>query len=125
MSVRRNAVAAAVLGLAFAAFFVVGGCSRQTAHATRPDNVVLVVIDTLRRDHLATWGYPRNTAPFLDQLAREGAAFEAITPAPWTKPATASLLPGLHPVHHQAVDRLDRIPPAALTLAERLQSAGY
>ncbi len=107
------------------ALLVVVGCSRPAAHATRPDNVVLVVIDTLRRDHLATYGYARNPAPFLDQLAREGAAFDAITPAPWTKPATVSLLTGLHPVHHQAVDRLDRIPPAALTLAERLRGAGY
>jgi arylsulfatase A-like enzyme len=124
MPIPRHAVPAAVLGLGFA-LLLAAGCSRQAAHATRPDNVVLVVIDTLRRDHLATYGYPRNPAPFLDEVAREGAAFEAITPAPWTKPATVSLLTGLHPVHHQAVDRLDRIPPAALTLAERLRSAGY
>jgi arylsulfatase A-like enzyme len=132
MPVRRHAAvpAAAVLGIALvallAALLAVVGCSHEVAaHATRPDNVVVVVIDTLRRDHLATYGYPRNTAPFLDQLAREGAAFEAITPAPWTKPATASLLTGLHPVHHQVIDRLDRIPAAAVTLAERLRSAGY
>jgi arylsulfatase A-like enzyme len=123
--VRRYALpAAAILGLALAAL-VAAGCSRPAAHAARPDNVVLVVIDTLRRDHLATYGYPRNPAPFLDDLARQGAAFDAITPAPWTKPATVSLLTGLHPVHHQAVDRLDRIPPGALTLAERLRRAGY
>jgi len=119
------AAAAAVLGIVLAALLA-AGCSREpAAHAARPDNVVLVVIDTLRRDHLATYGYSRNPAPFLDELAREGAAFEAITPAPWTKPATVSLLTGLHPVHHQAVDRLDRIPAGALTLAERLRGAGY
>src|SRR5579872_4486393 len=129
MPVRRHALSAAAtaaaLGLALAVLSTAGGCSRRAAHASRPDNVVLVVIDTLRRDHLATYGYARNTSPFLDELARQGAAFEAITPAPWTKPATVSLLTGLHPVHHQAVDRLDRIPPGALTLAERLRSAGY
>ncbi len=129
MAVRRHAfpaaAVAAALGLALAALLT-AGCSRRVAtHAARPDNVVLVVIDTLRRDHLATYGYGRNTAPFLDELAREGSAFEAVTPAPWTKPATVSLLTGLHPVHHQAVDRLDRIPSGALTLAERLRSAGY
>lgn len=127
MPVRRQALsaaAAAVLGSVLAALLA-AGCSRPAARATRPDNVVLVVIDTLRRDHLATYGYARNTAPFLDELARQGAAFDGITPAPWTKPATVSLLTGLHPVHHQAVDRLDRIPPGALTLAERLRSAGY
>jgi arylsulfatase A-like enzyme len=125
MPVRRHAVPAAILAALLVTLCGGGGCSRRVAHATRPDNVVLVVIDTLRRDHLATYGYPRNTAPFLDGLARQGAAFEAITPASWTKPATVSLLTGLHPVHHQAVDRLDRIPPGALTLAERLRSAGY
>src|SRR5262249_40894291 len=47
------------------------------------------------------------------------------SPSSWTKPATASLLTGLHPLHHQAIDRWDRLPGGATTLAERLQRAGY
>lgn len=90
-----------------------------------PDNVVLVVIDTLRRDHLPTYGYPRQTAPFLDRLAREGAVLDGVSPTSWTKPATASLLTGLHPLSHQAIGRLDALPAEAETLAERLKAEGY
>lgn len=90
-----------------------------------PDNVVVVVIDTLRRDHLATYGYERQTAPFLDRLAREGAVFDGLSPTSWTKPATASLLTGLHPLRHQAVGRLDSVPEPVVTLAERLREEGY
>jgi arylsulfatase A-like enzyme len=91
----------------------------------RPPNVVLVVVDTLRQDHLPTYGYARDTAPFLDSLARQGVVLDGISPASWTKPATASILTGLHPVSHQAVDRQDRLPEEAPTLAGILRSAGY
>ncbi|HTG34703.1 MAG TPA: sulfatase [Thermoanaerobaculia bacterium] len=122
----RLAAGALLLALAagFAGFAGFAGC-RQSRPAVHRGNVVVVVIDTLRRDHLATYGYSRDPAPFLGELARQGAAFDGITPAPWTKPATASLLTGLHPVHHQAIDRVDSLPAAALTLAERLRSEGY
>lgn len=88
-------------------------------------NVVVVVVDTLRRDHLATYGYARQTAPFLDRLAREGAVFDGLSPSSWTKPATASLLTGLHPLHHQAVGRLDALPEPVETLGEILRERGY
>ncbi|HEY2289309.1 MAG TPA: sulfatase [Thermoanaerobaculia bacterium] len=116
----RTAAFTATLLLCLAA-----GCARPSRPPAQGRNVVLVVIDTLRRDHLATYGYSRDTAPFLGELARQGAVFEGITPAPWTKPATASLLTGLHPLHHQVIDRVDRLPDAAQTLAERLRHAGY
>jgi arylsulfatase A-like enzyme len=108
---------AAVCALAFA------GCAQ--APGENRDNVVIVVIDTLRRDHLATYGYPRNTAPFLGELARGGASFKGLSPSSWTKPATASLLTGLHPVRHQAIDRWDRLPDEAVTLAQRFHRRGY
>lgn len=102
------------------------GCQgRHSRHSANRPSVVLVVIDTLRQDHLATYGYPRDTAPFLGELARQGAVFQGLTPAPWTKPATASLLTGLHPLRHQAVDRVDRLPEDAVTLAEQLRNEGY
>ncbi len=117
---RGKAVTALLLALVAGS----AGCRRARPIAPKA-NVVLVVIDTLRQDHLATYGYGRDTAPFLGELARQGAAFDGLTPAPWTKPATASLLTGLHPVHHQAVGRLDRVPAAAVLLAERLRGEGY
>jgi arylsulfatase A-like enzyme len=87
--------------------------------------VVLVVVDTLRPDHLATYGYGRDTAPFLSALARQGAVFDGLSTSSWTKPATASLLTGLHPVRHQAFARRDRLPDDVVTLAERLKALGY
>ncbi len=101
------------------------GCAPSEMSEEKSDNVVVVVIDTLRRDHLATYGYGRQTAPFLDRLARQGAALDGVSPTSWTKPATASLLTGLHPLRHQAIGRLDGLPAEAETLAERLQRVGY
>lgn len=125
----RSFCLAALLGLILG----VAGCApsemsdgkRDEKRDEKRDNVVVVVIDTLRRDHLATYGYARQTAPFLDRLAREGAALEGVSPTSWTKPATASLFTGLHPLRHQAIGRLDALPAEAETLAERLQGEGY
>jgi arylsulfatase A-like enzyme len=98
---------------------LLAGCSRPQ------DNVVVVVIDTLRQDHLATYGYKRDPAPFLGNLARQGAVFEGISPSSWTKPAVASLLSGLHPIRHQTFSYYDILPQETPLLAERLRSRGY
>ena len=72
------------------------------AHA-RP-NVLLVSIDSLRADHVARYGYPRETSPTLDALAREGALFQtAVSPTSWTLPAHLTLLTGLPPEVHGVV----------------------
>lgn len=93
---------------------------------SRPSlNVVIVVVDTLRQDHLATYGYARDTAPFLDDLARAGVTLDGLSPSSWTKPATASILTGLHPVTHQAIARQDGLRDRAVTLAEVLRREGY
>jgi arylsulfatase A-like enzyme len=116
--IRETALKSCVLLLAWSAFLL-AGCSRPR------DNVVVVVIDTVRRDHLATYGYARDTAPFLDRLARQGAAFEGLSPSSWTKPAVASLFSGLHPVRHRVFDRFDQLPLESPLLAERLRRVGY
>jgi arylsulfatase A-like enzyme len=64
-------------------------------------NVLVIVVDTLRADHLSTYGYARPTSPYLTQLAAEGTLFEsAIAPSSWTLPVHASLLTGLYPSAH-------------------------
>jgi arylsulfatase A-like enzyme len=113
MSVRAVAVALLLLG----------GCARA-----RPPQqiVVLVSIDTLRADHLGCYGYRRKTSPALDRLAAEGTVFEdAMTPAPWTLPAHASLLTGLYPSRHglKAHDRY--LPASVRTLGESFARAGF
>ncbi len=123
-----------------AALLAVAAVVRSPRREPRPD-VVLILIDTLRRDHLPAYGYPVDTAPFLTRLARAGVVFEnAYTTAPWTAPATASLHTGLYPFQHGVVTgrlavkklkeqgapvRLNRIPRRAQTLAEAMQRAGY
>jgi arylsulfatase A-like enzyme len=94
-------------------------------------NVVLLTIDTLRRDHLPVYGYPRQTAPALAAFARGGTVFDhAIAQAPETLRSMASLVTGLYPwvVDHDHEARGGRGPfvgSAFHTLAERLAAVGY
>jgi len=72
------------------------------SHATT-DSVVLIVVDTLRADHLGVYGYPRPTSPRLDDWVRRGVVFEhAFSTSPWTLPAFGSLFSGRLPSQHRA-----------------------
>ncbi len=91
-------------------------------------NVILISIDTLRRDRLGTYGRTSGLSPNLDQLAKMGVVFEqAITQAPWTLPAHAALFTSLPPsvldLGHFAAP--GRISDEALCLAEFLKEHGY
>jgi len=89
-------------------------------------NIVLVSIDTLRARSLGTYGYARNTTPFLDSLAPRGTLFEnAITASVTTSPAHMSLFTGLYPVRHGIREGLHRKAPAVITLAQHFRSADY
>ncbi len=106
-----------------------------------PPNIVLIVIDTLRPDHLPFHGYDRNTTPFLATMAEEGVVFErAHSTSSWTAPAMASMLTSLHPVQHGVLSglvavrtqqrddptvTLNRIPEGVATAAEVLRDGGY
>ncbi|HKW26459.1 MAG TPA: sulfatase-like hydrolase/transferase [Terriglobales bacterium] len=76
--------------------------AKLTAASANAPNVLVIVVDTLRADHLSTYGYSRPTSPHLTQLAVQGTLFEdAIAPSSWTLPVHASLLTGLYPdAHH-------------------------
>ncbi len=64
-------------------------------------NVVVILLDTLRPDYLELYGFPRETAPFLNQLGETSAVFDqAYSTSSWTAPATASLFTGLYPPQH-------------------------
>jgi arylsulfatase A-like enzyme len=92
----------------------------------RPQGVILVWADTLRRDHLGAYGYERPTSPVLDRLAAEGALFrDCVTQASWTKVSTPSLFTSLYPSSHGVKDFADRLPSSAQTLAEAYREAGY
>src|SRR5690348_4961459 len=79
------------------------------ASANTP-NILVIVVDTLRADHLSTYGYSRPTSPHLTIWAAQGTLFEdAIAPSSWTLPVHASLLTGLYPdAHHVDNDEIGR-----------------
>jgi len=90
-----------------------------------PGNVLFVVMDTVRADHLTPYGYDRETTPGLADFATEATVFEeAVAPAPWTLPVHASLFTGLYPSQHGA-DQENPYLEGATTLAETLSAAGY
>jgi len=97
-----------------------------------PRDVVLIVIDTLRADHLPIYGYARETSPRLSAFARESVTFaQATSPGTWTVPAHASMFTGLWPSMHGAErvagPRMTARPmrAATRTLAEILGEQGF
>jgi arylsulfatase A-like enzyme len=89
-------------------------------------NVLLIVVDTLRADHLAAYGYERKTAPAIKRLAEESVVFEnAFTVMGHTLPAHVSLMTGVHPARHHVLSNGWKYDGRFPTLAERLQADGY
>jgi arylsulfatase A-like enzyme len=117
-------VGSRALALGATALLVLASCGSE-ARDPRP-NIVLVVIDTLRRDRVGCYGAGRDTTPNLDRLAAEGTRFEnAYSTAPWTCPSVASILTGQLPSSHGVVQPAARFPSEVETLAEMLGAAGY
>ncbi|HVM97894.1 MAG TPA: sulfatase-like hydrolase/transferase, partial [Candidatus Acidoferrales bacterium] len=138
------AVVTSLLCLVPSLRFLATDWKRGTAPTTDPHpnhspdgdrpNVLLISVDTLRADHLGAYGDPSRRTPNIDVLASSSLVFEqAITSAPWTLPAMASLMTGLYPHHHHAGeitnghDPLGRsaLSPAIPTLASLLSANGY
>jgi len=97
-------------------------------------NVLVIVVDTLRADHLSSYGYSRQTTPNLDNLALNGVLFEnAVAPSSWSLPSHASLVTG-EPVHEHGMGNVEPMPwlgwgtsglNGLPTLGEALQKRGY
>jgi arylsulfatase A-like enzyme len=90
-------------------------------------NVILISLDTLRADHLGSYGYNRKTSPNIDLLAKDGILFDrCFSQASYTLPSHVSMLTGLNPVKHNVFSSvLHRLDPAMITLADRLREKGY
>ncbi len=120
---------AVVLGLASLLF--VGDRLKERREARRPmpsgnsPNVLFIVLDTVRADHLSLYGYERSTTPNLERLAKRGIRFDgARATAPWTLPSHASMFTGRWP--HDVVEKwLTPMRGSFPTLAEFLGSHGY
>ncbi|MEK7795282.1 MAG: sulfatase [Candidatus Hydrogenedentota bacterium] len=100
-------------------------CEVTRPKDTRP-NVLVFLVDTLRRDHVGCYGYARATSPNIDALAAESVRFErCMAQSSWTKPSVATLLTSTWPQVHGAEDRPDVMRQDLPTLAKALERAGY
>jgi arylsulfatase A-like enzyme len=98
----------------------------RTSSSTRPQGVIIIWADTLRRDHLPFYGYHRPTAPVVGRMAAEGTVFEdCISQATWTKASGPSILTSLYPSTHGVLTFNDLLPSSATTIAEAYRQAGY
>lgn len=97
-----------------------------TGQAHKGPNVILIVVDTLRADHLSAYGYKASTTPAFDRLAADGTRFaKAYSQASWTRPSFGTIFTSLYPSSHRAIHKADALPDAVVTLAEVMQGAGY
>jgi arylsulfatase A-like enzyme len=97
-------------------------------------NVLVIVLDTLRADHLSSYNYSRPTSPQIDRIAQDGVLFEnAVATCSWSLPSHASLVTGQYPVQH-GLQNVQPMPwlgwgsssmAGYPTLAEALQRRGY
>lgn len=119
-----------LMGVALAAILAGGlGCDKLRMR-NRP-NIVYLLIDTLRPDHLGCYGYGRETSPRIDRIAAEGIVFKRLySVCPWTDPTIVTLFTGLYPQavippapHGRAIKQ--KLPLELDTLAEILRGGGY
>ncbi len=90
----------AALGLALLLLIGIVGCEKTEGNRR---NVVLIVLDTVRADHLGLYGYGRPTSPALDRWSERGAVFDmALATSPWTLPSFGSIYTGELPSRHSA-----------------------
>ena len=122
--VRRPGRFLAPLALILAAACVLASCGRDTTRE-RP-NILWIVWDTVRSDHLGLYGYQRPTTPFLDEWARGARVYDdCISSANYTVPAHASFFTGLLSSRHGADNDHLFLSNDFTTIAELLRDAGY
>ena len=120
-------------------------CTKKEETVSFPElkdkNVVLLLIDTLRADHLSTYGYPKETAPFLRKVADQSVVFENHTSTcSSTAPATASIHTGLYLSQHGVISNLNvykrlikksntitinKLPKDITTISKAFKASGY
>lgn len=99
--------------------------AKLPAPSANTPNVLVVIVDTLRADHVASYGYARSTSPSIDRVAQQGVLFEnAFATSAWTPPSHASILTGRYP-HEHNVDWAKELDGRFPTVAEALRDRGY
>ncbi|MEN8184793.1 MAG: sulfatase-like hydrolase/transferase, partial [Myxococcota bacterium] len=105
----------------------VGSVSDLRELGSREDlNVVFILIDTLRADHLSAYGYPRETSPIIDFLASSGVRFDRVhAQSSWTKSSMASLWSASYPRRVDVLRYTDALAPELELPAEILSANGF
>jgi len=130
LTTRTARALVAVIGAALVAAVAIGATliALDAAAPRHPGpNVILIVIDTLRADHLGCYGYPVATSPEVDRFAEDAVLFETtIAQAPSTEPSHASIFTSLLPSHHGAYfSTKTPLHDDHITMAELLSQRGY
>lgn len=93
---------------------------------TAPPNVIIFLVDTLRRDHLSLYGYKYPTSPQLASFGREAVVCDqAWSQCSWTSPTVASLFTGEYPSAHGVVTHEEQLHTDFTTIAEHLKARSY
>jgi arylsulfatase A-like enzyme len=105
------------------------GCWLAGCQPKREPNVLILVIDALRPDHLGCYGYPLATSPVIDALAKRGVLFaDATSPSSYTRAAVPSIFASVYPSAHGVFDQgknVEMLSDEFTTLAEALKERGY
>ncbi|RLF03399.1 MAG: hypothetical protein DRJ64_08350 [Thermoprotei archaeon] len=92
---------------------------------TKP-NIILLVMDVQRATNMHCYGYPKDTTPNIDKIAREGILFKkCISPGSWTLPSHASMFTGRYIYGHGVGQSHTYFQRERYTLAEVLKTSGY
>ena len=131
MPTPRSQTRLGILALAGASIIsLIGAQATSVSEAEQPQHphVVLITVDTLRADHLSSYGYHLRTSPTMDKLAEEGVRFErAYTAIPMTGPSHFSMFTGRYPQEHGARINGVSLPDNSkwLTVPQVLRRFGY
>ncbi len=102
-----------------------GHGTREAAPPGAP-NVLFIVVDTLRADHLPAYGYAQGSTPNLDRFAEDAVRYDqAFANASWTRPSFASILTGRYASSHGVMGKSDALPDGVVTLPEALHANGW
>jgi len=109
-------------------YFLLANPRILSPNSPKEPNIILISIDTLRRDHLGLYGYAKEVSPFLDTMSSEAAVFDrAIAQAPYTVTSHMTMMTSLWPRVHQILtaDYQDRLSTKWLTLPQIFKARGY
>lgn len=123
---RRLPVLGALSAVAFLVLALAGQRLMVAPAREKGPNIILLLIDNVRADHLGCYGYGRPTSPRIDDLSGEGVLFShAYVAAPWTLPSVVSLLTSRYPTEHGTINHRCRLSGEVPTFLGQLKERGY